>query len=108
MDNNGEMEVLSQFLELSDEDPATIYELFERHGWGDGLPLVAPTDKRVTEMLSQVKASPEEVLAVLPPRGGAATCRAVAVNAVLAGCKPEYFAIVVAVSYTHLTLPTKA
>ena len=96
MGENVGMESQSQFLELSDEDPDTIYELFEKHGWGDGLPLVAPTDKRVTEMLSHIGASPEEVLTVLPPRGGSATYRSVAVNAVLAGCKPEYFPVVVA------------
>ena len=96
MGENVGMESQSQFLELSDEDPDTIYELFEKHGWGDGLPLVAPTDKRVTEMLGCIEASPEEVLTVLPPRGGSATYRSVAVNAVLAGCKPEYFPVVVA------------
>ena len=90
------METQSPFLELPDEDPDTIYELFEKHGWGDGLPLVAPTDQRVTEMLNSIEFSPEEVIAVLPPRGGSATYRSVAVNAVMAGCKPEYFPVVVA------------
>ena len=96
MGKNVGMETQSPFLELPDEDPDTIYELFEKHGWGDGLPLVAPTDQRVTEMLSSIEFSPEEVIAVLPPRGGSATYRSVAVNAVLAGCKPEYFPVVVA------------
>ena len=96
MGENVGMESRSQFLELPDEDPETIYELFEKHAWGDGLPLVAPTDKRVNEMLSHIEVSPEEVLTVLPPRGGSATFRSVAVNAVLAGCKPEYFPVVVA------------
>jgi len=96
MGENIGMESRRQFLELPDEDPDTIYELFEKHGWGDGLPLVAPTDKRVNEMLSHIEVSPEEVLTVLPPRGGSATFRSVAVNAVLAGCKPEYFPVVVA------------
>ncbi len=96
MGKNVGMETQSPFLELPDEDPDTIYELFEKHGWGDGLPLVAPTDQRVTEMLSCIEFSPEEVIAVLPPRGGSATYRSVAVNAVMAGCKPEYFPVVVA------------
>ncbi len=96
MGENIGMESRRQFLELPDEDPDTIYELFEKHGWGDGLPLVAPTDKRVNEMLSHIEVSPEEVLTVLPPRGGSATFRSIAVNAVLAGCKPEYFPVVVA------------
>ncbi len=96
MGKNVGMETQSPFLDLPDEDPDTIYELFEKHGWGDGLPLVAPTDQRVTEMLSSIEFSPEEVIAVLPPRGGSATYRSVAVNAVMAGCKPEYFPVVVA------------
>ena len=96
MGKNVGVETQSPFLELPDEDPDTIYELFEKHGWGDGLPLVAPTDQRVTEMLSSIEFSPEEVIAVLPPRGGSATYRSVAVNAVMAGCKPEYFPVVVA------------
>ena len=96
MGKNVGMETQSPFLELPDEDPDTIYELFEKHGWGDGLPLVAPTDQRVTEMLNYTEFSPEEVIAVLPPRGGSATYRSVAVNAVMAGCKPEYFPVVVA------------
>ncbi|MBL89900.1 MAG: hypothetical protein CL517_06445 [Actinobacteria bacterium] len=83
------------FLNLDDEDPESIYQLFESRGWGDGLPLIAPTMERVDEALSHVQASPEEVLTVLPPRGGSATYRDVAVNSVLAGCKPEYFPVVV-------------
>ena len=90
------MENKGLFIDLNDEEPESIYELFEKRGWGDGLPLVAPTIERVAETLSHVEASEEEVIAVLPPRGGSATYRDVAVNAVLAGCKPEYFPVLVA------------
>jgi hypothetical protein len=77
-------------LELADDSPEALLELFERRGWGDGLPLVAPTPARVEEMLKAGcgDTDPEEVVATLPPRRGRATRRLLAVNAVLAGCPP--------------------
>jgi hypothetical protein len=59
------------------------------------LPLVAPTPARVDAMLAAADADPDAPLAVLQPRRGIVTCRAVAVNAVLAGCAPEVFPVVV-------------
>jgi hypothetical protein len=75
-------------IDLSDERPESILELFAAHGWGDGLPLVPPTPDRVEAMLAAGCADqdPDEVLATLPPRLGRATRRLLAVNAVLAGC----------------------
>jgi len=67
-------------------------ECLERRGWGDGLPVVAPTPERVAAMLGG--ADPDEALGILPPRCGVATRRALAVNAVMAGCRPEVFAVV--------------
>jgi hypothetical protein len=83
-------------LELVDESPEAIYAFFEERRWGDGLPLVAPTAQRVEAMLAGVGGDREEVLAVLPPRSGLATRRVVAVNAVLAGCRPEWMPVLVA------------
>jgi len=83
-------------LDLIDESPESLYRLCEERGWGDGLPLVAPTEARVSEMLEAGGGDPEEVLAVLPPRSGLATRRAVAVNAVMAGCLPEWMPVLVA------------
>jgi hypothetical protein len=77
-------------LELMSEDPEELLALFEANGWGDGLPLVAPTEERVEAMLAvgggPATAPPDEIIATLPPRFGQATRRLLAVNAVLAGC----------------------
>ena len=63
----------------------------------DGLPVVAPTPERVAAMLGSVTRPPEAVLLAGPtPSGAAITVDKLAVNAVLAGCRPEYFPIVIA------------
>lgn len=83
------------FLELADDSPETVAAVFAERGWGDGLPMVAPTEDRVATMLERSGAPSEEVLAVLPPREGIATTRLVAVNAVLAGCTPDLMPLLV-------------
>jgi len=84
----------AHMLELASSDPEALFALFEEHGWGDGLPLVAPTPERVDAMLELAAGDPDEQLAVLPPRSGVVTRRIVAVNAVLAGCRPDVFPVV--------------
>ena len=69
--------------------------MFDR-GWTDGLPVVAPTERRVLRMLDGTTRAPDEVVAVVPPDLAACTVEKVAVNAVLAGCKPEYLPVVLA------------
>ena len=76
---------------LEDEHEA----LFER-GWSDGLPLVPPTEERVMRMLGGTTRKPDEIVAVVPPDLVEATVEKVAVNAVMAGCKPEYLPVVLA------------
>jgi hypothetical protein len=71
-----------------------MYELYGAHGWGDGLPLVPPTRERVEAMLETADGDPDEPLGVLHPRSGVLTRRAVAVNAVLAGCPARVFPVV--------------
>jgi hypothetical protein len=85
-----------ELLELDTDSPEALYELFEARGWGDGLPIVPPTPERVDAMLAGDPRDPDEVLAVLPPRFGLCTRRMVAVNAVLAGCRPEHLPVLVA------------
>lgn len=79
---------------VADETPESLGSLLEREGWGDGLPVVAPTPARVEAVLAVASGDPDEVLAVLEPRLGIVTRRAVAINAVLAGCPPEVFPVV--------------
>ena len=68
-------------------------EMFER-GWTDGLPVVPPTRQRVEAMLGGADASSS--LGTVPPSMGEATLERVAACAVLAGCRPAYFPVVLA------------
>jgi hypothetical protein len=68
---------------------------FDR-GWSDGLPVVPPTEVRVVRMLAGTKRSPDEVLGKAPPNLVDCTVEKVAVNAVMAGCKPEYMPVALA------------
>lgn len=73
-----------------------VYDRFMEEGWSDGLPIVPPTAERVGRMLEFTDRDPSDVIGDLPPYLGAATVHAVAVNAVMAGCRPEYFPVVIA------------
>lgn len=68
---------------------------FDR-GWSDGLPVVPPTEARVLRMLEGTSRAPDEPVATVPPDLVEVTVEQVAVNAVLAGCKPEYLPVVLA------------
>jgi hypothetical protein len=72
------------------------HEAMVARGWSDGLPLVPPTPERVLAMLEGTTRAPEEVVAVVPPDLAPCTVEKVAINAVMAGCKPEYLPVVLA------------
>ena len=74
----------------ADGDPVEI--CFQR-GWTDGLPVTPPTDERVIAMLKGTRRRPDEVIGKIPPYLGACTVEKAAINAVLAGCKPEYMPV---------------
>lgn len=76
----------------------TCYEL----GWTDGLPVVPPTLERVETFLRYVQRAPEEVLGTIPERRRKITVGKVAANAVMAGCLPEYFPVVLAATEAML------
>ena len=71
-------------------------ERFRPRGWTDGLPVVAPTLGRVGEMLAQCGLAPMQALGELEPQRGVATVERLAANAVMAGCAPEHFPVVLA------------
>ena len=73
-----------------------INRLFIENEWSDGLPIIPPTAERVKAFLEFTDRDPGEVLAVLLPDSRAATVWSVAVNGVMAGCRPEYMPVVVA------------
>ena len=82
----------------SDDDSLDrINDYFYEQGWTDGLPIVPPTPARVARMLAGMPAhDPDELIGAVPPKFGRATFRQVAINAVMAGCRPEYLPVVVA------------
>lgn len=63
--------------------------------WSDGLPLVPPTPERVATMLQHTQRKPDDVVAQVAPGFGEATVERIAVNAVLAGCAPEYLPLLI-------------
>ena len=69
---------------------------FER-GVTDGLPVVPPSRARVEAMLATTRRRRDELVAEMPPNFGRATVEKLAVNAVMAGCRPDYFPVVLAV-----------
>ena len=70
--------------------------LFEARGWTDGLPITPPTLARVEAMCASTTRAPSEVLGEVEPLRGEATVERIAANAVMAGCRPEYFVVVLA------------
>ena len=64
--------------------------------WGDGLPLVPPTREAVEEMLKGVSLRPDDVIGLLYPGQGKATVKKIAINAVMAGCRPDYMPVLIA------------
>ena len=81
-------------IEFADaDDPMEV--CFQR-GWSDGLPVTPPTDERVLRMLSGTARASHEVVGRIPPYLAECTVEKVAINAVLAGCKPEYMPVLLA------------
>lgn len=68
----------------------SIDDFFTERGWSDGLPLVAPTRERVDAALTVLDADPDAVVGEVPVSRRLADVRSVAVNAVMAGCRPEH------------------
>jgi len=69
--------------------------LYQERGWTDGLPVVPPTEARVAACLRWTDRDPREIVGILPPRQGEATIEKIAINTVMAGCKPEYLPVVI-------------
>jgi hypothetical protein len=88
-----------------DDDVAAIEGFFER-GFTDGLPVIPPTPARVEAMLATSGLAPDTVLGEVPTRNVIVTAEKTAINAVMAGCRPEYFPTVVAT--VRAFLQTKA
>ena len=91
----GDAKLQSRLIEVSPlDDPMEV--CFDR-GWSDGLPIVPPTDERVIRMLAGTDRKPGEIVGLMPPNLAECTVEKVAINAVMAGCKPEYMPMVLSV-----------
>lgn len=77
-------------------DPEALYALSIAEGWGDGVPLLPPTDARIEALLDATPRPADDVIGRLPPRHGSATIELAAVNAAMAGCQAEAFPLVIA------------
>ncbi|HTI53869.1 MAG TPA: hypothetical protein VMC04_06530 [Verrucomicrobiae bacterium] len=80
-------------LTLPEED---VYAEFCKREWCDGLPFVPPTPERVRAMVAATRLAPTAALGLMPPLWRDAVVEKLAVNAVMAGCEPAYFPVVVA------------
>src|SRR4051812_33659948 len=81
-------------METLELEADAIVETFFENGWTDGLPIVPPRPELVDAMLEGF--DPAEVVGALPRRRRSITVQQAAVNTVMAGCRPEYFPIVLA------------
>jgi hypothetical protein len=97
--NTGDIETAG--LTITGQSYSTTLEEFNKvfldNLWGDGLPLIPPTPDRVKWMLTGTSRSPDEVVGKVPPKQGMATIEKIAINAVMAGARPEYLPIIIAV-----------
>lgn len=74
---------------------SAVQELYHSNGWTDGLPIVPPTREAVEECLEWVMMPPDQLIGIEPVRGLAITAEKLAINAVMAGCLPMHFPVVV-------------
>ena len=79
------------------ENPQDAIEFCYRMGWTDGLPVVPPTEALVGQFLEHVGLEPSDVVMVEPVAGRVITAEKAAANAIMAGCLPEYFPVVLAI-----------
>lgn len=77
------------------DDPAEAQEAFHSRGWTDGLPIVPPTQQAVAACLEWAMLAPEHLIGIEPVRARPITAEKAAINAVMAGCLPPHFPVVV-------------
>jgi len=99
----GDVSFQARTIEVAEGDDEV--EAMYSRGWSDGLPLVPPTKLRVHRMLKGTTRDPKEVLGLLPPDLRPITVEKVAINAVMAGCAPEYLPVVLAAVEAALMEP---
>jgi hypothetical protein len=91
----GAMEFGARVIDVDLEVADPIEVAYDR-GWSDGLPVVPPTPLRVARMLSGTRRAASEVVGLIPPNLVECTVEKIAINAVMAGCRPEYMPVILA------------
>ena len=89
------VDLVSERIEVS-ENLEEINEAYYQRGWTDGLPIIPPTEERVEKMLAGIVRKSQDSIGIVPPGGGDATVEKIAINAVMAGCLPEYMPVITA------------
>ncbi|MFL2645533.1 MAG: hypothetical protein ACJ0KI_07740 [Dehalococcoidia bacterium] len=74
----------------------SVNDYFMEQGWTDGLPIIPPTPDRVNAMIGSSNVGRFDVIGEIPPNWGSATVEKIAINAVMAGCRPEHFPVLMA------------
>ncbi len=80
---------------ILDDSMEAVNSYFCDMGWSDGLPVIPPTEEAVARMLSGTRRDPASLVAAIPPNWGEATVEKIAINAVMAGCLPEYMPVII-------------
>ena len=81
---------------FSDDSPEAVFQTMLDGGWSDGLPVIPPTYDRVERMVEATGLASTHLVGYINPDGGVATVEKIAVNAVMAGCLPEYMPVLIA------------
>jgi hypothetical protein len=90
------MEPIGRALQYDATDTVDAIEECYRRGWTDGRPVVPPVADKVADMLASMGLAPEHVVGEVPVRRRVLTAEHAAANAVMAGCLPEHFPVVLA------------
>lgn len=90
----GDLKLASRPIEVGEMDDP--HEVAYDRGWSDGLPVIPPTDLRIARMLGGTTRKPGEILGLIPPNLAECTVEKAAVNAVLAGCRPDHLPVLIA------------
>ena len=80
-----------------EDSPDAVLDYAMSQGWGDGLPVIPPTEERVWGMIQESGLAPDHVVGIVGPGNREATVEKIAINGVMAGCLPEYMPVLVAV-----------
>ena len=88
------VDLVSEGIEVN-KDLEEINRIYFERGWTDGLPIIPPTEERVEKMLAGTRRKSNDSIGIVPPGGGDATAEKIAINAVMAGCLPEYMPVII-------------